>query len=140
MKYLVVILLLVFTTTTSVAANKTAANVPDVSMEELSKKYTEDLKKLSSEQRDLMIQIAELAYGFDLAYTAVAIAWQESNLGKYPVNLSDPSCGIFHKLVEPYLKGRDRKIDSFRKNQACSELISSTELSVAVFLEDIEYA
>lgn len=139
MKILIAILMLVFTTTTVYAAGKTAAKVPDITLEQLTKKYSEDLKKISPEQRDIMNQVAKLASGFDLSYTAAAIAWQESNFGKYPVNLSDPSCGVFHKLVVPYLKARDRKVTSFTKNQACSELISDLELATSILIEDIEY-
>ena len=139
MKILIAILMLVFTTTTVYAAGKTAAKIPDISLEELTKRYSKDLENISPEQRAVLNQIAKLASGFDLSYTAAAIAWQESNLGKYPVNLTDPSCGVFHKLVVPYLKARERKVTSFTKNQACSELISDLELSTSIMIEDLEY-
>lgn len=139
MRILIAILMLAFMSTTILADGKTPAKVPDVSQDQLVKKYSNDLKNISQEQRATLNKIAKLASGFDLSYAAAAIAWQESNLGKYPVNLSDPSCGVFHKLVVPYLKARERKVTSFTKNQACSELISDLELATSSFLEDFEY-
>ena len=129
--------MLVFTTVVGVA--KTAPKIPDVTDEQLVQRYIKDLNNLSYEQRGLAFEIARLTFAFNLSYTAIAIAWQESNLDKYPVNLSDPSCGPFHKMVVPYLKGRDRRVNSFTKNQACAELMSDIELSTSVFLEDMEY-
>ena len=137
MKHLVVILMLVFATIAM--AGKTAPKVPNVSIEELTKRYVKDLNDLTDEQRSIMYRVAELAHSFDLSYTVVAIAWQESNLGKYTVNLQDPSCGITHKRVDYYLKSKGLKDTPFMRNKICSELLTDVELSVAIAIEDLEY-
>ena len=137
MKHLVVILMLVFATIAM--AGKTAPKVPNVSIEELTKRYVKDLNDLTDEQRSIMNRVAELAHSFDLSYTVVAIAWQESNLGKYTVNLQDPSCGITHKRVDYYLKSKGLKDTPFMRNKICSELMADIELAVAVAIEDLEY-
>lgn len=140
MKHLLVIVLLVFTTICVEAKEaKTAPKIPNVSQEELTKRYVKELGDITPEQRAVMNHVAELAHGFDLSYTVVAIAWQESNLGKYPVNLQDPSCGITHKNVVYYLKSKGLKDNSFMRNKICAELVSDIELATAVAIEDLEY-
>jgi hypothetical protein len=68
-----------------------------------------------------------------------AIAWQESKFGKYMVNLSDPSFGVFHNLITSVQKrhkghksnkwNRDRLVEkllfdyNFSFNESLKELI-----------------
>lgn len=136
MKILVFILSLVFATIA--LGDKTAPKIPNVSQEELTKRYVKDLSDITLEQREVLNRVAELAHSFDLSYTVAAIAWQESNFGKYPVNLQDPSCGITHKNVVYYLKSKGLKDTSFMRNKICAELVSDIELATAIAIEDLE--
>lgn len=107
--------------------------------DKLVKKYEAQLENFTDEQVQLVREIVRLTKPYGISHTAVAIAWQESGLGRFPVNLADPSCGIYHKMVSIFLKGRNEKVDTFNKNRACSMLIQDLHLSTAVLIEDIEY-
>lgn len=101
-------------------------------------RFEEDFKKLDAEQLDLMMEIYKRAKPYDLAYSAIAIAWQESNLGKWQVNLSDPSCGPYHQSVTIFMKKHKIKDGDFTRNRVCGELISDINFSTATLISEIE--
>lgn len=105
---------------------------------ELITTYTKDFKNLSKEQIEVAKAIYHKAKVYDLGYTAAAIAWQESNLGMYPVNLQDPSCGPFHINIKTYTTRYKIPKGNFNFNKACSLLISDLDVSLTAFLAEIE--
>lgn len=56
-------------------------------------------KKMTRSQYEVLVRTWRYAKPYNLQYTATAIAWQESNFGKWKHNLKDPSCGVFHQLL-----------------------------------------
>lgn len=87
-------------------------------------------EKLTDEQRDVAKRIYEVAILHDLAETMIAIAWQESRLGKIAINLADrASCGVHHIHIKTYLWLNGIKNTITNQNYWCVELIKSPELS-----------
>jgi len=82
---LILVLILVFIVTSLLA------NV-DTSLHEL--------QTLSPTQKQIMLKTFSKGKKYDLEYTLTAICWEESQFGKYLVNISDPSFGYFHNSIK----------------------------------------
>jgi len=74
-------------------------------------KYKKELVNFSYEQKELMLRIYMQTHTTGKAYTLIAIAWKESTMGKYVVNLYDGanykhkgSFGCFHTLLNTVMK------------------------------------
>lgn len=66
----------------------------------------EELNSMTLKQYLVFTKIYRDTKDSNYTFTIMAIAWQESQVGKYPINLDDPSFGIFH--IVPKSKGWDR--------------------------------
>ena len=101
-------------------------------------KYKKEFRNLSEKQVDIAREIYYKAKPYALSIEAVAIAWQESNLGEYPINLQDPSCGPFHININTYVNRYNIKKTGFHKNKACSMLVNDVDVSVSAFIAEFE--
>lgn len=93
--------------------------------------------KLDNKQRELAKLIYQRGDEHSLGATLVALAWQESRLGRYPINLSDPSgsCGIFHQVVKHYLTQHKLLDTKLNRNIACGNLIYDNDLAITQAIE-----
>jgi len=99
--------------------------------------YKRQLNHLSEYQQQIMNFIAHNAKKHNLQYTMLAIAFKESQFGKYKMNLADPSCGVFHKLLPVYAAETGLKPSKWNESRLCEQLIRSYALSYTVALNDI---
>lgn len=96
---------------------------------------------LNDEQRENAIKVYQIAKEYDLAQTMLAIAWQESRLGKIPINLEDKaSCGVHHIHIKTFLWQNNLKNTIASRNKYCAELIKDTELSTLNAIKYYKYA
>lgn len=105
--------------------------------------FGESLKwnNLTDEQRNNAIAIYEIASKYDLQETMIAIAWQESRLGKISINLEDKaSCGIHHVHIKTFLWQNGIKNTITNRNIYCLELIKNVELSTENAIKFFQYA
>lgn len=102
------------------------------------KQYLDDFKNLDKEQLELLLEIHKRSKPYDLSYSMIAIAWQESNLGKWNINLSDPSCGPFHQSIGIFLKRHGIKDTEFNRNIYCMDLINNKDLSISTAIAELE--
>ena len=79
--------------------------------------------KMSKAQYDVMIETYHFAKPYDLQFTAMAIAWQESKFGKWKHNLADPSCGVFHQLLPDLAKRYNVKATMWNMSRLCDNLM-----------------
>lgn len=93
---------------------------------------TEQIKRLES-------LIDTLATPYNLNLTVKAIAWVESNMGQYNVNIGDPSCGITHIHLKFFMKAHEIKDTSFNRNLTCQKLLDNDELAIAAAIENLLY-
>lgn len=63
-------------------------------------KLEEELKNLNLSQKEVLEKVYEEGKKYNLELTLTAICWEESQFGKYMVNISDPSFGYFHNSVK----------------------------------------
>lgn len=76
--------------------------------------------ELTKEQLQLAYDILQLEQDI----TLVAIAYKESRLGQVSINLSDPSCGVFHTHLRFLLKSKNISYTLVNKNHICSKLLN----------------
>lgn len=76
---------------------------------------------------------------YDLGFTLVAIGWEESRLGQYPVNIQDPSCGVTHIHLKTYIRMNNLQDTPFLRNKYCSQLIDNSALSIQTSIELLLY-
>lgn len=88
-----------------------------------------EFRAMDYQQKLIMAKTYMIGLQNDLELTLMAIAWQESKAGKYLMNLSDPSFGVFH--IVP--KGND-----WEKSREAERLMDF-EYSISKTIEILEY-
>lgn len=97
--------------------------------------------KLTDTQKANATTIYSIAKEYDLAETMIAIAWQESRLGRININLEDKaSCGVHHIHIKTFLWQNGIKNTVTNRNIHCLELINSTELSTRNAIKFFQFA
>jgi len=89
--------------------------------------------RITKEQQEVLYRIFLDAKKYDLSWSATAIAWQESQFGKYKMNLADPSCGYFHKLLPELVEELGYRANSWNMSRACARL-QNYDFSFQVFI------
>jgi len=97
------------------------------------------LKSLSYQQKEILQYVYSRAKEFNLQLTMTAIAWQESQFGKYELDLQDPSCGCFH--VMPALLAVKVGLDNnnWNRSRLCEKLIEDKDFSFSAALLELKY-
>lgn len=98
-----------------------------------------ELKTYHADIVDIHNLVEELAKPYDFADTIKTLIYIESRNGLYPVNLSDPSCGITHININTYMKRHKIKNTSFNRNKACSDLIESPKWAILNAIEELSF-
>ena len=99
------------------------------------KSYENDILHLNNKQKQVMKKIYTKSSPFNLGLTMVAISYKESKLGKYMLNLSDPSCGVFMVMPSTLVTNGN----TWDKSRYCERLIKDTDFSVTTALERFKY-
>lgn len=97
---------------------------------------------ISDRQRQILTltkMIKDLAEPYDLVETITAIAWVESEMGLYNVNVYDPSCGITAIHLKFYMKAHNIKQTKFNANATCQRLMDSPGLAITASIENLLY-
>lgn len=138
-KFILTLLLVIASLFLIAAKTATKKDGIDPEIQKYMKTFEEDFDKLSQQQLDVIHQVAERAYPFDMGYSAVAMAWQESNLGEWPIDIAGKSCGVFHKIIPNYMKDKKMTINSFKTNVVCADFMNDINLATSVYLDDMHY-
>ena len=97
------------------------------------------LKNLSYQQKEVLSYVYSKAKEFNLSLTMTAIAWQESQFGRYELSLSDPSCGIFHVMPAILAVKVGLQNDSWNRSRLCEKLITDRDFSFSAALLELKY-
>lgn len=108
---------------------------------EYDKKYLKELEKLTTEQKEVLYLAystgAEKGYGLTLA----AIAWKESQFGKFMLNITDGkygSYGPYHVLLD-YVLIRHKVTTNWGKSRLAEKLVYDMEFSSKEALDVLTY-
>ena len=79
------------------------------------------------------------SYGepYDFGYTLSAIAMQESDLGRYRINHSDPSGGIYHLTADKAVDKLGWSHTTFNENRALQRLIDDPAFAAEIAIETL---
>ena len=103
-----------------------------------SNKYINILKHISQNQWGVYKFISHNASKYNLKYTLLAIAFKESQWGRFKLNLSDPSAGLFHKLLPIYCIELGLKPNKWNMSRVAERLISNNSESFMIALCDFK--
>lgn len=108
----------------------------------LQQKYEKDWQALSKTQKKMAKMIYSYAERDDLGWTATAIAWQESQFGRWQINVNSASsldCGMFQNNTRSVARHEDVPYNRFNKKEICTRLITSYTYAYINFAKEIEY-
>jgi len=98
-----------------------------------------ELNNLSKEQYDNLVWIYQQGKKYDLEFTLTAIAWQESKFGKYPINLSDPSGGLFHNLLGSVCCRLSLTPNQWNQSRILERLVGDREFALQQAIAELHY-
>lgn len=98
-----------------------------------------DFQKLDPNQKYVLNETFVKGKEFNLGLTMAAIAWHESQAGAIPVNLADPSCGVFHNLITSVANRHGIRNTSFNRNVLCTRLVRDFDFSFSEALSELKY-
>jgi len=110
--------------------------------EDLYKKYDSEWTQLSKFQKNTAQMIYDYAVRDDLGWTAVAIAWQESQLGRWQINMNSKTswdCGMFQNNTKSVAGHQDVPHNQFNRKEICTRLITNYNFAYLNFAKEIEY-
>lgn len=99
-----------------------------------------DFLNLSSSQFITLEQANIKGKSYNLQWSLSAIAWKESDAGRYNINLSDPSCGAYHANINSVMRRHPEYPDtSFYRNIVCQRLIDDIDYATSEAVKEIHY-
>lgn len=105
-------------------------------------KHYKQLYKLDSKQKEVMFASYEVGKKYDLGYTLVAIAWNESNLGEKNVNKTDGrygSYGPYHALMDTVLSKYGLRGTKHTRDVIAERLKTDFEFSSNEVIAELKY-
>ncbi len=102
----------------------------------------EQFSRLTEQQKSILVRAYELGAPYDLGYTLAAIAWQESFVGDriVPINLQDPSAGLWHKNIYNALAEHpETPQNGLQINMMAQKLINDMEFAASIAISDLEH-
>ena len=76
---------------------------------------------------------------YDFGHTLAAIAIQESNAGKWKMNISDPSGGLYHVTLDKVINHFGWEDTSFNRNRAMQALVDDDHLAAELAIKELEF-
>ena len=102
------------------------------------KNLTYELNHLSTSQYKILLKTYAKASAFDMQLTMTAIAWQESDFGKWKINLGDPSFGVFHNLISSVMS-RHHLDGRWNESRMAEKLLNDYDFSFSETLSELEF-
>lgn len=93
--------------------------------------------KLTDHQRSVVDFSYSYGKGYDLGYTMVAIAMRESDLGRWNINLQDPSAGPWHVTLDKGLKALGWRNTPLNRNKVAQKMMEDYHFSAKLALDTI---
>lgn len=110
--------------------------------ETLIQKYEKEWLDLSEEQKKIAHKIFNHAKNDNLSWSATAIAWQESQFGRWQININKNNswdCGIFQNNILSVLNHQDIPHNRYNKKEICTDLIIDFDYAYINFAKEIKF-
>lgn len=92
---------------------------------------------LTKEQESVVRFSYEFGKPVDLGYTMAAIAMRESLLGKYRINLSDPSAGVYHTTIDKGIAKLGWADNGFNRNRIAQRMADDIYFAADIALDTL---
>lgn len=105
-------------------------------------KYVNELNNLTADQYAVLQYTLNKSKENKLDTLLAAIAWKESNLGKWKINLSDGqhgSYGIYHILLDFYIKQQNVKDTDWNRSRQAEILLEDEDKATEYVLHLLEH-
>jgi hypothetical protein len=104
------------------------------------KALEKEFKNMSFKQKQLLVKVFVIGKHFDLENTLTAIAWKESQAGLIPINVADPSCGVFHNMLSSVSRRHNNQYNtSYKRNWLCTKLITDLDFASSEAISELLY-
>lgn len=104
--------------------------------------YYKELNNLTQEQRKILSYTVQQGKSEGVGYVLAAIAWKESKLGTWILNLDDGKYGsfsIYHINLEYYLKKKKISNTSWNRSRQAEILLENTDIATDYVIEMLNY-
>jgi hypothetical protein len=111
-------------------------------IDELISKYEKEWSQLSESQKASALMIYKHGARDDLGWTAAAIAWQESQFGRWQINVNSIEswdCGMFQNNTKTVATRQDVPHSQFNRKEICTRLVTNFNFAYLNFAKEIEY-
>ncbi len=101
-----------------------------------------DFYKLSLAQKATLQQAYYAGVADDVGWSMASIAWKESMIQNetIPINLQDPSCGVFHNNVNSVMERHTELRDTgFNRNRICARLINDFDFASKEAISELKF-
>lgn len=100
-----------------------------------------EFNHLSKSQITILKQACTAGISDNLCLTLSSIAWQESDLGLYQINLQDPSAGIYHIKISTAMSYLNPKIRNtpFNRNRVAMWLINYPKWAAKLAIAQLKF-
>ena len=95
------------------------------------------LKHLTRTQWEQAIRVYNACYKYDMGYTCVAIAWQESHLGVYLINERTQDYGLMGINIPTYLDNHNLRRNYWYIQKLKTELVRNDDLNIAEAINNL---
>jgi len=108
--------------------------------EKLSEDKCSSIEVFSDKQIEYIISSYILGKPYNLEYVLPAIAWQESCLGLYKLNMYDPSAGLYHAYL-PSVMARHKglKNTKFNRNKIAQMLVNDDLFAASEAINELKF-
>ncbi|MDU7692891.1 MAG: hypothetical protein E7K04_01410 [Helicobacter sp.] len=96
------------------------------------------LEDFTKEQKRVLYDSYTFGESEKMGLILAAIAWHESCAGKYNINFSDPSAGVFHIYIPNALRFKSLKDTVYNRNIMGQMLINDFDLSKTLALNELK--
>ena len=123
-----------------IASTLSTANAK--SEEDLYRQFDAEYRQLKPYQIESAKVIFEHAKKDDLSWTATAIAWHESQFGRWQINVnSDTSldCGMFQNNTKSVAAHNDIAYNRYNMKEICTDLITSFKYAYLNFAKEVAF-
>jgi hypothetical protein len=93
--------------------------------------------ELTPEQQSVLHFSYSYGEPHNVGYTLAAIAMQESDLGRYLINISDPSGGVWHLTVDKAVNKLGWEHTPFNYNRAIQLLVDDIHFAADIALDTV---
>lgn len=104
-------------------------------------RYYRQLKRLNEDQIKIMLFSYKVGLEYDLGYALTAVAWKESNFGKYLINISDGkegAYGVYHILLDT-AASRNKLKTAWDRSRYAERLIFEIDLCADEAITELLY-